>query len=142
MFSDIYLNEKLFIMSKIVQLTEKDLNRIVKKVIQEQEQNEIFGGLKDVARGLKGAFQGAGYDNSKLLSSLSRTLKRLKKLDEPNIEVMNELRRLKSKVASAKFGHQDHKSFLENSIDRTIQYFEAYQNALTQIDIAVYNKII
>lgn len=128
-------------MSKVIRLSESDIERIVNRVVQEQEQTEVFGGVQDFMQGLKGVRRGGGFDNYKLLSNLSRTLKKLKKLDEPNLQVMTELRNLKTKVANTRFGSPDHQTFLNDAIDRTIQYFESYRRAVDQIDSFVSGKI-
>jgi Mg2+ and Co2+ transporter CorA len=127
-------------MPKVTKLTENDLNRIVKKVIQEQEQNEIFGGLKDMYHGVRGFSRGEGYQNFKNLSTLTSIVKKLKKLDEPNHKVMTELQSLKTKISSAQM-RQDSKQFLLDAIDRTTQYFNSYASALSQIESVVSNKL-
>lgn len=127
-------------MSKTTNLSDKDIDRIVNLIIQEQEQNEIFGGIKDIYQGARGFARGEGYANFKSLSSLSQVLKRLKKLDEPNHKVMTELQKLKTKINSAQM-RQDSKRFLLDAIDRTSQYFNSYAQALSQIESLVSNKL-
>ena len=52
-------------MGKVIKLTESDLEKIVQKVIEEQETQE---GLGDIYQGLKGVWRGEGYDYFKYLS--------------------------------------------------------------------------
>ena len=48
-------------MSKVIRLTETELNNLVKRVIQEQEMEEgIFDPLVNAAQGLKGVWRGYG----------------------------------------------------------------------------------
>ena len=83
-------------MGKVVKLTERELNNIVKRVIQEQEMEEgIFDPLVNAAQGLKGVWRGEGYDYFKYLSSLRQLTRKLKKLDAPNLKIMDQLRDLK-----------------------------------------------
>jgi hypothetical protein len=44
-------------MKKNIQLTEEELVSMIKEIIQEQENNEgVFDGIKNVAQGLKGVW--------------------------------------------------------------------------------------
>ena len=79
-------------MKKINSLSESDITRIVNKVIQEQETNEgPLDSLGDLYRGVKGIKRGYGMDYFQNMSRLDRLVRKLKKLDEPNIQVMTEL---------------------------------------------------
>jgi hypothetical protein len=127
-------------MFKTERISEKQIQKIVRKVIEEQEQTEVFDGLKDMYHGARGFYRGEGYQNFKGLSTLTSIVKRLKKLDEPNHKVMRELQNLKTKISSASM-RQDSKQFLLDAIDRTTQYFNAYANALSQIENTVSNKL-
>jgi hypothetical protein len=66
-------------MSKLVKLTESDLNRLVKKVISEQEVEEgVFDGVKNLYRGVKGVKRGFGMDYFQNMSRLENLIKKLK----------------------------------------------------------------
>ena len=121
-------------MGKVVRLTESDLERIIQKVIKEQEMEEgIFDPLVDKYQGLKGVWRGEGYDYFKHLSTLRNLTKRLKKLDEPNVKIMNELSALKNKVLSSKMP-TDKKQRLSDTIDKAIGHFNAYSNLINTIE--------
>lgn len=62
--------------NKINYLTEADLERITKKVIQNEGLDDIFpeiGTLKDIGAGIGGLISGKGYTPQKVKSSLKRT---------------------------------------------------------------------
>lgn len=121
-------------MGKVVKLTESDLERIVIKVIQEQEMEEgIFDPIVDRYQGLKGVWRGEGYDYFKHLSSLRGLTRQLKKLDRPNIKIMDELLTLKGKVSSSKMP-PDKKQNLTDTIDKAIQHFNAYSTLINTIE--------
>lgn len=117
-------------MGKIIRLTESDLEKIVKKVIEEQETQE---GLGDVYQGLKGVWRGYGYDYYKYYSMLRTLTRKLKKLDEPNTKIMTQLTDLKGKVQSSKMPPQS-KFDLENAIEEAVNYFSSYASAIDRIE--------
>lgn len=128
-------------MKKIVKITEQDLARIVKKTIEEQEMEEgLFDGVKDEYQGLKGVWRGEGYDYYKYTSSLRNIAKKLKKLDEPNHKTMIELNSLKSKVGTSKMD-KTKKQNLVDTIDKAIQYFNAYAGLIDKIDQIASTKL-
>lgn len=128
-------------MKKVVKITEQDLVNIVRKTIQEQEVEEgIFDGVKDAYQGLKGVWRGEGYDYYKYTSSLRNIAKKLKKLDEPNHKTMIELNSLKSKVGVSKMDPTK-KQNLVDTIDKAIQYFNAYAGLIDKIDQIASTKL-
>jgi hypothetical protein len=115
-------------MSKIVKLTESDLNRLVKKVISEQEVDEgIFDGVRDLYRGVKGVKRGYGMDYFQNMSKLENLIKKLQNLDVPNEKVMLELKQLRTKVASLNMPQQ-RKDALVNLIDNSLYHFRKYSD--------------
>lgn len=101
--------------------------------LQEQETNEgPFDGVGDFVRGVKGIKRGYGMDYFQNMSRLDRLIKKLKKLDEPNIKVMNELSSLKTKVNSLNMPQQ-RKQALMNLIDNSVLYFNRYNAINDQI---------
>ena len=120
-------------MSKIVKLTESDLNRLVKKVISEQEVDEgIFDGVRDLYRGVKGVKRGYGMDYFQNMSKLENLIKKLQNLDVPNEKVMLELKQLRTKVASLNMPQQ-RKDAIVNLIDNSLYHFRKYSDINGQI---------
>jgi hypothetical protein len=121
-------------MSKVIRLTEAELNNLVKRVIQEQEMEEgIFDPLVNAAQGLKGVWRGEGYDYFKYLSSLRGLTRKLKKLDAPNVKIMTQLTDLKNKVTVSKMP-PDKRQNLIDTIDKAIGHFNAYSNLINTIE--------
>lgn len=120
-------------MKKVNTLSESDLERIVKKVIQEQETNEgPLDSIGDLYRGVKGIKRGYGMDYFQNMSRLDRLIRKLKKLDEPNVAVMTELAELKTKVSSLNMPQQ-RKQAIMNLIDNSIYHFNTYNRINDQI---------
>ena len=120
-------------MKKIVKLTESDLNRIVKKVINEQENNEgILDTAKDLYRGVKGIKRGYGMDYFQNMSRLENLVKKLKKIDVPNEQVMFELSSLRTKVSSLNMPQQ-RKDAILSLIDNSLYHFKKYSAINDQI---------
>lgn len=116
-----------------VKLTEKDLQRIVKRVLEEQETNEgPFDKIGDLYRGVKGVKRGYGMDYFQNMSRLDRLIKKLKKLDEPNVRVMTELSQLKQKVSGLNMPQQRKQAIL-SLIDNSIYHFNQYNQINDQI---------
>jgi len=128
-------------MTKVIKITESDLEKIILRVIEEQELEEgLFDPIVNRYQGLKGVWRGEGYDYFKYLSSLRQITKKLKKLDEPNSRVMNQLRDLKNKVSISKMP-TDKKDNLSNSIDAAINHFNAYSNLINTIEQLASQKL-
>jgi hypothetical protein len=120
-------------MSKIVKFTESDLNRLVKKVISEQEVEEgIFDGVKDLYRGVKGVKRGYGMDYFQNMSKLENLVRKLKNLDVPNEKVMLELKQLRTKVSTLNMPQQ-RKDAIVNLIDNSLYHFRKYSDINDQI---------
>ena len=120
-------------MKQIVKLTESDLNRIVKKVLNEQENNEgIFDKAQDIYRGVKGVKRGYGMDYFQNMSRLENLVKKLKKIDVPNEQVMIELSNLRTKVSSLNIPQQ-RKDAILSLIDNSLYHFKKYSSINDQI---------
>jgi hypothetical protein len=118
---------------KTIKLTESDLNRIVKKVINEQENNEgILDTAKDLYRGVKGIKRGYGMDYFQNMSRLENLVKKLKKIDVPNEQVMFELSSLRTKVSSLNMPQQ-RKDAILSLIDNSLYHFKKYSAINDQI---------
>jgi uncharacterized protein YejL (UPF0352 family) len=120
-------------MKQIVKLTESDLNRIVKKVLIEQENNEgIFDKVQDIYRGVKGVKRGYGMDYFQNMSRLENLVKKLKKIDVPNEQVMIELSNLRTNVSSLNIPQQ-RKDAILSLIDNSLYHFKKYSSINDQI---------
>ena len=120
-------------MKKIVRLTEEDLTKLVNKVIEEQETNEgPLDAIGDLYRGVKGVKRGYGMDYFQNMSRLDRLVRKLKKLDEPNVAVMTELADLKNKVSTLNMPQQ-RKQAIMTLIDNSIYHFNKYNQINDQI---------
>lgn len=118
---------------KTSNLSETDLNRLVKKIVSENETNEsLFDDAKDFYRGVKGIKRGYGMDYFKNMSRLEILIKKLKKLDVPNESVMNELSSLKTKVSTLNIPQQ-RKTAIITLIDNSIFHFKKYSSINDQI---------
>jgi hypothetical protein len=82
---------------------------------------------------LRGVWRGHGYDYYKYTSTLRNLTRKLKKLDEPNTRIMDQLTDLKGKVQASKMPAQS-KFDLENEIDDAVNYFTSYANAIDKIE--------
>jgi hypothetical protein len=120
-------------MKKINSLSESDITRIVNKVIREQETTEgPLDSIGDIYRGVKGVKRGYGMDYFQNMSKLDRLVRKLKKLDEPNVKVMTELADLKSKVSTLNMPQQ-RKQAIMNLIDNSVYHFNTYNRINDQI---------
>jgi len=120
-------------MAKIVKLTESDLVRLVKKIVKENKINEgPLDAVGDLYRGVKGVKRGYGMDYFQNMSALDRLIKKLKKLDEPNIQVMNELAALNAKVSNLNMPQQ-RKQALTSLIENSLYHFNSYYRINDQI---------
>ena len=120
--------------SKIRHIQES--NRLLEeRLINEKEEVEegVFSGIKDAYHGLKGVWRGYGYDFSKHASSLRGLVRRLRKLDEPNVDVMNELSELRAKVDASSMPPERKQELLSN-IDGAINNFNTYSSYIVNIE--------
>lgn len=128
-------------MKKIVKLTEKDMTKLVQRVIEEQEMEEGFlDPVKNVYQGLKGAWRGEGYEYYKYMSALNNIIKDLKRADIPNHKLMDDLLKLKGKVIASKMNTAK-RDQLERYIDEAEKYFNLYQTSIDGIQ-AVLNTYL
>ena len=122
---------------RIIKLTESDLNRLVKKVIKEEEQNE---GIGNVYSGLKGMWRGDGYDYYKYLNSLRGSIRDLKRLDKPNHKIMGTLDDLVNKMSSSKMDNTK-KNNIISAVNAAKNNFENYSRILDDIERLISKKI-
>lgn len=120
-------------MEKRIKITESELVDLIKKIIEENKVNEgPLDGVGDFFRGVKGMKRGYGMDYFQNMSRLDRLIKKLKKLDEPNVKVMNELSALKAKVSPLNMPQQ-RKQALLTLIDNSLYHFKKYSDINDQI---------
>lgn len=127
-------------MKKVIKLTESELIDLVKKTISENEVDEgmfdgvrnAYNNVKDTYRGVKGLARGYGMDYFKSMSRLQTLVSKLKKLDAPNLKIMDELTQLKSKVSSMNIPQQ-RKNNLIALIDNSLYHFNQYNTINDQI---------
>lgn len=104
-----------------------------KPIISENQIDEnIFNTIADKWTGLKGIVRGYGQGYFEGMSKLNRLIRKLKKLDEPNVKVMNELKSLKNTVQSYNIPQQRKQNILD-LIDNSIVHFEKYNTINDQI---------
>ena len=113
-----------------------------KRLINKKEEVDegLFSGIRDAYHGLKGVWKGYGYDFSKHASSLRGLVRRLRKLDEPNVGVMTELSELRAKVDSSTMPPERKKELLDN-IDGALNNFNTYSTYIANIE-AITNTIL
>lgn len=128
-------------MKKVIKLTEKDITKLVQRVIEEQEMEEgILDPVRNVAQGLKGVWRGEGYEYYNFMSALSNIIRDLKRADRPNHKLMDDLLKLKGKVIASKMNTAK-RDQLERYIDEAEKYFNLYQTSIEGIQ-AVLNTYL
>ena len=98
----------------------------------------IFDWFTDRYQGLKGAFTGKGYGYFKFLSSLRNLVRKLKKLDEPNESVMNDLQKLRVSIEQAtgwESLEDEKRKNLTFAIDKAIESFREYSKYVNTIEV-------
>jgi DNA-binding protein H-NS len=121
-------------MKKIVYLTENDLYRITNRVLNENIIEEgIFDGITNMFQGLKGVWRGEGYDFFWYLNSLKNMTKELKKLDQPNLKIMDKLTELKNKISVSKMPPEK-KEQLIFEIDAALENFKEYSEHIDKLE--------
>ena len=120
---------------KKVYLTESELRGVINNTISEA----FFTGgtnplswVGNMLGGLKGVYRGDGYEYGKSLTSLGRFLRKLKKLDKPNTEIIGYLDILSQKIDKSKMS-QDKKTALKYLIDSVKTEFTEYQTELDNV---------
>jgi hypothetical protein len=120
---------------KKVYLTESELRGVINNTISEAF---FTGGTNPLSwvgnmfGGLKGVYRGDGYEYGKSLTSLGRFLRKLKKLDKPNTEIIGYLDILSQKIDKSKMS-QDKKTALKYLIDSVKTEFTEYQTELDNV---------
>lgn len=113
----------------LVKLTESDINRIAKKVLQSEQAIPEIGQAKDFFAGLKGIYSGKGYLPSKFSSSLERIGKTFMKDWESQENLISYLYNVQEKIQKSSMS-QEKKDKLSDAIDDFITVREVYQNGI------------
>jgi len=125
---------------KKVYLTESELRGVINNTISEasffKDGTNPLSRVGNMFGGLKGVYRGEGYEYGKSLTSLGRFLRKLKKLDKPNTEIIKYLDILSTKIDKGQMV-QDKKTALKGLIDSVKNEFNEYQAEL----VNVINKI-
>jgi hypothetical protein len=120
---------------KKVYLTESELRGVINNTISEAF---FTGGTNPLSwvgnmfGGLKGVYRGEGYEYGKSLTSLGRFLRKLKKLDKPNTEIIGYLDILSQKIDKSKMS-QNKKTALKDLIGSVKKEFYEYQAELDDV---------
>lgn len=116
-----------------IYLTESQLRGIIKRTIEEQsfflDGRNPLSRVGDFFGGLRGTYKGEGFKYGEHSTALSRFLKRLKKLDVPNQQVMKHLDLLLTRIKNSSMT-QDRKDVLERMITSVKKEFKEYQSEL------------
>jgi hypothetical protein len=121
---------------KKVYLTESELRGVINNTISEA--SFFTGGTNPLSwvgnmfGGLKGVYRGEGYEYGKSLTSLGRFLRKLKKLDKPNTEIIRYLDILSQKIDKGQMV-QDKKTALKGLIGSVKKEFNEYQAELDDV---------
>jgi len=115
---------------KKVYLTESELRGIINNTISEasffKDGTNPLSRVGNMLGGLRGMYRGEGYEYGKSLVSLGRFLRKLKKLDKPNTEIIRYLGILSQKIDKGQIP-QDKKNALKDLIDSVKTKFNEYQ---------------
>jgi hypothetical protein len=109
-----------------------NLRLIIRRVVNESINENIFSDMSDFWVGTKGAARGYGKDYFSSMSKIRRLIKNLKKLDQPNLKVIDEMETLKTKIQSFNIP-QNRKQALIYLLDNSILKFREYNNINDQI---------
>jgi len=115
---------------KKVYLTESELRLLIENTISEasffNDGTNPLSRVGNMLGGLRGMYRGEGYEYGKSLVSLGRFLRKLKKLDKPNTEIIRYLGILSQKIDKGQIP-QDKKNALKDLIDSVKTKFNEYQ---------------
>lgn len=120
-------------------LQERDINRIVRKVVNENY-SETNEGLGDTWAGIKGVFRGYGYNYTKNLNKLSNILNDLSYSDSFLSKIKKKCEKIVEDTANTKMSEekQDHILEIANKIIAIINEYDEKMDIVSD-DI---NKIL
>lgn len=121
---------------KKIYLTESELRGVINNTISEasffKDGTNPLSRVGNMLGGLRGMYRGEGYEYGKSLTSLGRFLRKLKKLDKPNTEIIRYLDILSQKIDNSRMS-QDKKTALKDLIDSVKTEFTEYQTKLDDV---------
>jgi hypothetical protein len=114
-------------------LTEQDINRIIKKVVKENY-SETNEGLGDTWTGVKGFFRGKGYHYTKNLSKLNRVVEELTYTEKYLDKIKKKCEDIVDESVNSGMRDQksDHILDLANRIIDIIEYHNVEVNDISQ----------
>ena len=128
---------------KKIYLTESQLRGIIQATIEEQsffkDGRNPLSRVRDAISCLKGIYRGEGYEYYSNLSSLQGFVKRLKRLDQPNEEVIKQLGMLITRIDNSKMKPAA-KNAIKREINLLITDFGNYRTRLDGLITKLKNK--
>jgi hypothetical protein len=114
-------------------ITEQDINRIIKKVVKENY-SETNEGLGDTWTGVKGFFKGKGYHYTKNLSKLNRVVEELTYTEKYLDKIKKKCEDIVDESVNSGMRDQksDHILDLANRIIDIIEYHNVEVNDISQ----------
>jgi|LakMenE18May11ns_1017448.scaffolds.fasta_scaffold9199565_2 hypothetical protein len=117
---------------KKIRLTERDLTRIVKKIVRENK-IENKEGIDDVWAGIKGAWRGHGYSYSKNMSKLEDIVQDLRLTDSYQEKIKKKCEEIVDDVANSKMPEEKSEQILEIS-NNIISIINQYNEVMVGIE--------
>jgi len=117
---------------KKIRLTERDLTRIVKKIVRENK-IENKEGIDDVWAGIKGAWRGHGYSYSKNMSKLEDIVQDLRLTDSYQEKIKKKCEEIVDDVANSKMPEEKSEQILEIS-NNIISIINQYNEVMAGIE--------
>jgi uncharacterized NAD(P)/FAD-binding protein YdhS len=117
---------------KKIRLTERDLTRIVRKIVRENKV-ENKEGIDDVWAGIKGAWRGHGYSYSKNMSKLEDIVQDLRLTDSHQEKIKKKCEEIVDDVANSKMPEEKSEQILEIS-NNIISIINQYNEVMVGIE--------
>jgi adenylosuccinate synthase len=117
---------------KKIRLTERDLTRIVRKIVRENK-IENKEGIDDVWAGIKGAWRGHGYSYSKNMSKLEDIVQDLRLTDSYQEKIKKKCEEIVDDVANSKMPEEKSEQILEIS-NNIISIINQYNEVMAGIE--------
>jgi hypothetical protein len=117
---------------KKIRLTERDLTRIVRKIVRENK-IENKEGIDDVWAGIKGAWRGHGYSYSKNMSKLEDIVQDLRLTDSYQEKIKKKCEEIVDDVANSKMPEEKSEQILEIS-NNIISIINQYNEVMVGIE--------
>lgn len=117
---------------KKIRLTERDLTRIVRKIVRENK-IENKEGIDDVWVGIKGAWRGHGYSYSKNMSKLEDIVQDLRLTDSYQEKIKKKCEEIVDDVANSKMPEEKSEQILEIS-NNIISIINQYNEVMAGIE--------